>query len=402
MKLGLPTLASRLPRPDPRKRKMLSLKHPLLGLYLDLHNCSFLSSLVKTRPHPLEEFIDSIPRNPQAIADSLGIVVPPGYNVASYLYANIVDYRQLFSELTEGEAELIRQPGTLSPGELLPLLHRTSDTALFHLLGAYVAYQSRSQLISRLSYLMTHQGFFVPLVRKPSNSETYLYESTSDETIFMVGYGTVYDYRCFSLDELLANFHQEDHHFLFHLPGTQKTVPLKELFQLRNLATIFQQDKLADLIILGIQNMQADIPPLEVSSPHRVIDYLFHLFQLGMYMRRWDGEGPPYPLAEKDTLRDYDPIPKTAAGLVTLNESYERLRPEERDFIDSIILFRYRRGELEVSGRSLIECLASIVRGEECIRSASSYLIGTAYYILAKRFRIIIRDFDPAKLNNIA
>jgi len=401
-----PTLAKHIKSIDPRVKKLLSLPLEIKYIYLRLHQCDTSIELLNTSPHPLEPYIDLVDTRAEQVANAVGMLVPIGSDLQSYVSNNIIDYRWCITDRPSIEDDnfIKEYRGGLTNGELIELLRRYRDPDLFQLLELYVAADSRRQLLEKLaSYLNGVAMFFVPLVRRCYNSETYLGEPTSNMDVFMIAYGTYQRYRCYEIEELIQNakpdtidlpdyvIEPED------LDGLQRLVKCYEVPRmdelLRKLRIIAEYDEGLTQIINIVKQWTSE----QVSQ----LRTFFHtLFRLGMYMRSWDGVNS-YPLLEIDTKGTNSTV-FTCVTLVEMDTLMNSLHPDVKAVVTGLCLRRYKKGHLERLDSSIVSLYRNVIQGTECIRMASAYLVSSAHYYSVMILNEPIEGFDPDKLEPVA
>jgi hypothetical protein len=392
-----------------RKEHLLSLPRDILQCYFILHNASPASALrdvIVGRPQPIERYIDrlALKGTEEEIVDQLQIVVPPGRQTRDYLLTNLPHYnRSLLDPPTRRTDELVKA------GQK-ELLHRYTDVGVITLLGAYVYYTSRLQLIATLGSLLTNPGFFVPLVERCTNRETY-YGTGVEEVEVIIAYGKYDNYRCYEQEELIVNIASGATGPILTLPEAGVIRDRSIIENLLHLVSIYPQlDNLRTKLQVALTNRTISDPEIlqRLSVIHRdeaeqVKELLLLFFKAGMYMRRWTGTGC-YPVTKESTLTEVDPMPLSEAALLDIRNHYDNLPIGAKKVMESLVL----RGFNGPTEFSLMQRYEEVIAGESssnvmntCIRVNSSLFILTAHYYLDKLFGYSIEGFDPRDLERI-
>lgn len=398
-----PSLARKLVRASARHRKLLRLSLTLREFYLQLHDFTNLTGLLRTETHPFESYLDLI-EQPELLANALSVVIPPNQDYG-YLLDNILDYRWCLN-LPSPEDDQLLLSRALTGRELTLLLRRYTDQRLFELLQIYIPYESRRQLIDRLASLLSGEvSFFMPLVRRCTNSQTYLGESTANTDLFMVAYGDYFDYRCYEEQEFLMNFRKAGDNFLFNLPGEE--LEREQVQVLLDIANIYGVTALVHRIMEGFARfdvvVELKVKTGQWTQEERTLfeKLLMTIFTTGMYMRRWRGVGP-YPLHESETRGPFDPQLLASIGLTEIRQLREQIPQHITRLVEKLPAKRYLRGKLEAREETLMSMIDTVSIGKYCIREASNYFVSSAYHYLLEFLDQRISDFDPHKLSNIA
>jgi len=184
------------------------------------------STHVKARPSPLATpQIDPLAvwyqalqtHSPEQVASALGMVVPPGFDIKTYIENNLADYSPV---IVDGYTEpLTIQQIANNPS----VLNHYTDNDVFNLMGIYPPYNSRKQLIQRLITSLTTPMFFMPINMKCANGNR-------DNAI---AFGTAVDYDCFTPRELIQGYRNG----VLTLPGGYKA-SRSNVQELRELAKV--------------------------------------------------------------------------------------------------------------------------------------------------------------------
>jgi hypothetical protein len=377
-----------------------------------------LRIIARNEPTIHETYILAIQDNPLDVAKAIGMLIPAGSNPRDYIIANYPSYSLVITRDASG----LRQFSYDNiPGDL----RFYTDVELFQMTNAYVLYNSKGQLTSKLSRLTREPGWFIPLVRHCRNNETVIGSDTNDAEVFIVAYGTLSDYQCYELDELLTSFRfmTEDgevtNTFIFENPagGIFRTETMEELYHLLERWGLARGDpfkgsaeaasQLRERIREGLDSLEqrsehdaellARFRELSDEDKGDIRDWLDLIMNIGWYMRRWGGPGCPYPITERQTQVKIDPEERTTPALTSLQELEERMSEDALGIVYSLLLTEYNTGEPVQTDQSLRRgWVNGVIAGTHCIRMASSRFIGTAYYYLRLFFNIRDMEFQPS------
>ncbi len=434
-----------------RCRFLSHLSKDIYNIYMRLYKTRDILKVCKIRiKHPLEKYLELLHKSSlDIIIDELKIVVPPFIDKLTYIKDNIIEYRKIFKS-----QDIILDINNLETITFKNLSY-LKDYDILSKLGVYVKYNSRNELLNKLCQLKTTKYFFIPLIRRCKNKETYaLNNNTLDDKIFVIGYGTLNDYICYDLDDLLGvfEFTEIDGKKVF-CPRRPDDLKIKfemmELINLRSLLKLYQdQDNipmLIDKLTKGIKSLEihknyelniiSKISEFPDIQQHLIRKFFFELFYTGMYMRKWKGFNYPFPYSKNETLINYKPFVNTLDGLNKLIQIEEQLSKDEHFFLlgyelETLRNERYMMYQQNlpdfmlqspdssewVGGLKSIEwtdktcnisevsigyCYKSVGEGTYCIRESSSIFIGTGYYYLNLLFNEKIPKFNPIQVQKI-
>ena len=443
-----------LPPPDPRvneyrERHVLlsSLQPEIIGLLIDLYGLHGdargsasmnLIELAKVPERlPLEGAILNINRLPPVqIADSIGMVIPPfdgqGNNVAQlgYLIDNILDYKRVVSRKANCPP-LSRDNVLRMKYNALRYLEEYTDEEIMSSLGIYVWYASRRGLLTRVIDLIEHPGFFISLItpqhprRLCRNSETVMMTDIQDPTAFIICYGTLTSHYGYEVQELMNSFHFKSddgiNDFVFlHPENIRIMFSDAQMEDLRELLDRFKTTPGEDCLGLiakiknGLKERRSktgydrDIIRRLIAMPAEQKDilriFLYHIFYTGMYMRRWQGPGKPYPIRRAETEKKVSPDDST---LRSLEECQRVLNTMSRDMqqlakmLRIVEYFNDTPEQYSSSGLMVGVYMDTVIMGRECIRMASSRFVGTGYYYLKTLYNEVIADVAIEHLDHI-
>lgn len=370
-------------------------------------------------PHPLEEYILSIGRQPpKNIAASIGMIIPPDQDDLQYLLANILRYRHVVS----------RDPLNIPSVNLQNLntitvqnLKYYTDQEIFDLTKAYVPYISRRNLLELIVNIANTPNFFLPYTEPENraciNRETAVdLEDVKNPDLFIVSYGILAQYTCVDKADMMGSFQeiQSGNQRLFFFRNVTQPTRYHEIRQIEQLLILLRRfpegnQDLIDVITRGLNTIRTmaegdfdliiQFNSLPESDRSLIQNYLETMFNAGMYMRQWGGPGTPYPLRENQTGRtnSSSPFANVTVQLNTMRDLYNRMTPQAQQFINTLPAY-------DVSNRapySFVNEFDRVYSGTQCIRLASSVFVGTSY----KYQRLLLNsapNIDITQLERIA
>ena len=378
----------------------------------------------------------------------VGMVIPPSIeHKIDYFWNNVTKYRHVLTRpSTIGPIDKnLLSTETLNGQEVKILLRNYTDQEIFGYVGVYLPYTSRENLLDNIIDIRRARKFFIPTVRGCTNPDTITtFDDTNDPAVFIIGYGTIFEYYCYNFDDFMESFREFPVEGLegitayrfripnqpgqdFSLVDIRLLIPLLELYpnipgveeMITNIrAGMIRAQEMTnyDRTLLGqLNQLNAD--------KQLVRSWLHQLFTIGMYMRRWKGPPRPYPLRRADThgpdpnenvnrelqTLGYYPVmqnldgtyPPFDVGGITSNLSnpgqlfVNDLRAIEYQEIEGV---RVPRQETRTIGYYLNR----VRKADMCIRIASTKFIGTGSYYLRVFFGEDIPGFDPTQMDLIA
>jgi len=391
-------------------------KRLLYQLYQVENESNPLVVVASHTPNPMEEIIIKFGTIPTIdLAQSIGMIIPPNVDPNSYFQDNVIQYQYI----------LTRDP-TSTPSLTLndfnkDILKYYTDNEIFNILNVYVPYYSRSDIYDLLINLKTEPNFFVPLKRNCLNPSTLVnVENTNDPNVFIIAYGTLTDYNCFDIDDLLGSFVIEGQGFYFKNVLRPKLVyKTSQIEQLLSLLYRYPQgnERLIQRINEGLiavrelsnydRKLVSQLKQFDLSDRDSLRRFLRESFNTGMYMRRWLGPGNSYPLTKVQTNIDVDPFANVTVSLNSMKDIYKLMSPTMKQFTYNLHIIEYLQGIPEHipfylpngDQTNLFGLYFDFVyRGEECIRVASTKFIGTGYHYLTILFNETISNFNLSQL----
>jgi len=409
-----------------------------------------VAGIAKCDPVPLESIIILMQTYPiPLLAKHVGMAIPPHADANLYFQNNILHYASVLSRPTDVSFCSREKFITMRDDEVSSYCKLLTDEELFRLSEVYINYASRSDLLTNLQNLRTREGFFIPLIRRCQNKHTQLYSDTTDTNIFIIGFGTLGSYIGYEIDELLHSFHYIDTDsisgdesdtrqrngrnrgdFIFRHPENIRSIfTINQIEQLRQLLLAWVGDyptlqPLIDRIDEGLVDIRQktdydkqllrDFRRLSKDQQNLIRSYLYDLFYAGMYMRRWEGPGHPYPHRTAQTENTkISPDANTLKSLKTLESRIDTFAPQTKtlicgtytstrdNFTGGLRVVEYFGADPQQQRNFISNLLYEVMKGEYCIRMASSRFVGTGVYYLRLLYNENIPDFDPTTLDRI-
>ncbi|SNW62868.1 Hypothetical protein ORPV_964 [Orpheovirus IHUMI-LCC2] len=414
-------------------------------LLLAIYNNSLDDYLSSNIINKLESFVYSI----STIKDEgkieehrreMGICIPPGKCLYTYLLNNIKYYRHAYREYKNDNNTIEYLCRYRDNDELLgKILLRYTDRDLIEFMDVYIPYSNKLEQINNYCSIFNKNGFFLPLQRlRCINKQTIVdLDEITDRTIYMIGYGLIDKYHCLTISDLISCIKVDGDIPNIENPfgGKGMQFTQEELSQLLNIIKFSidncVKDISQDLILLkdkvckgidllrrfGHKNLQNKniIKSLSNSDKEIVIKILQLLFYAGMYCRRWDGIGS-YPHTESETkvkISDdviSDRVSKQLFMVLdlcnTLDVIYKNLILELSPYnIDNErnMLYTLTRDDENTLGK-ILNRLVTPQKGDvfSCVRINSTILICTAYHYLMDFFSMSISGLNLNNLHRIS
>lgn len=417
-------------------------------LYL-IYDVNDMYELAKQTPNPIEKIIVSFKLNvidkliqgkdqlAMEYGAKIGMIIPPtNEHKVDYFWTNVTQYdRVMIRERTEKLDKNLLSGEMLTDDEVGQLLSHYTDQEIFAYTGIYIPYTSRGNLIAKITNARRVKTFFIPTVRSCINQTTITtLDETNDPNQFIVGYGTIFSYYCYNFDDFLENFKEypiaDQINFRFRKPDTLadnfSNVEIRSLVRLLKIYPNTQEvvnvllEGLAKVYEVTEYDRDIQVQFLQMVNKLTVREWLLQLFNIGMYMRRWQGPPHPYPVILTETQGDIDPNLKVNEAMALLGyfPVYQgqvgepligiaaKLSEEERTFMNNLRAVEYmgEDGRVKIAKQkdnTIGFYLSRVRKGDMCIRMASSIFIGTGYYYLRLFFKELIPNFEPTQLDRI-
>lgn len=363
------------------------------------------------------------------LAKVCGMIIPQVTSPDIYFCENIMSYLGFvgFTKEKEETFDMVKYR-SLDLNGRINCLKTYRDDQLLEIFKVKIAYTNRLDFILYLSMLADQKLFFIPLcinIKHCINQQTIsTFDDVSDPNVFIVAYGTLDKYFCYTIEDFLstfkvyavngtnreyfmfrkpenlqASFHRQDITYLLLLLSScyQEFSSVKDL--IRKVTRLMvdglnktTQEVSEELLCLEAFGVLLDSTSLNLKDEVRKV--LYQLFYIGMYMRQWKGPDHPYPVEEKDTVEatldnQTTVVPDQLDKLLAL---LEEVSSDVRTFIRSLVVFNYFNDPEEdivapilqyLTINQLLEQVSSSKEKDRlCIRVASKYIVSTAYYYL--------------------
>jgi hypothetical protein len=415
------------------------IKDTLTVLYRTAEEMDPIAGIAKKEPVPIEAVIRLMQSHPiPLLAQHVGMTIPPHLESAQYFRNNILQYEAVIQRPANLSALNLERLMGMRESEVEPYLKQFTDEEILSSTGAYVNYASRQDLIANLSALRARDNFFIPLSRNCRNAQTQLFSDTADPTLFIIAFGTLTRYWGYEIDELMSSFTYNESidtrranrgDFIFRHPEDPRVAfTVAQIDQLHQLLLPWSTQPLVPPLISRINEglmearQKTDYDRQLIRDFRRIVkeqqpivrDYLFGLFQAGMYMRRWEGPGHPYPQKSNQTENvKVSPDANTLKALQQVHRIIDQFDPTTKRLIygeyvnrsDQITgglrIVEYFGPQPEQSRGCISDLMYQVIRSDFCIRMASSKFVGTGAYYLRLLFNETIPNFDPTHVDRI-
>jgi hypothetical protein len=382
-------------------------------------------NVARSAPHPMEGVILGLDNfNPLETASAFGMCIPLSNvnNVAVYVRSNIISYRNV---LTRGTLDPIPLDVTtyMSNRDLIEYFSKLTDKEIHNIVGIYVPYETRDELVINTASTITHPQFMFPAVRSIERSVNKTTPITQDDItdtdVFMVCYGTALKYVTYGIDELADTFYRDADTGVMEFRRPENITAkfsVRDIEGLRRLISCFPMTedirRLMDVIDEGLMDAKEKIAgddaardrlnAFDQSSKNSVRNFLRHIFYTGMYMRRWGGPGTPFPLKADTTRGRKDPDLKVTEELGLGMDILDKMPRPVKLFCLNLKICEYNgQGNIEHGTAAFGPEWEQVIAGKQCIRMASSKFVGTGYHYLRALFRETIPGMDVKAVDRI-
>lgn len=150
-------------------------------------------------------------------------------------------------------------------------------------------------------------------------------------------------------------------------------------------------------VIVEIQSGILDIPDSvsnlisKLNNNPEIIDLLYHILDMAMYMRSWKGEPHPYPVEIAERISQVEIDKNICKSFTELNLYKENMDLESYNCVLNLTLVKYKNGtynipnDTEAHGSTIqerLDIVLEITRDQSCIRMTANWLISTIYRCL--------------------
>lgn len=361
-------------------------------------------------PHLFEDYLirvyqGNLTRND--VYQIMGMIIPPTVddsNLARYIQDNVGYYINVMKR--QGNPTLVMpldKWSSVKASDRLVMLEACTDLVILSTAQAYLPYSGRDVLLRKIVSLVDTPGFFLPLgITGASNQETVMATPVKDLPLnysVAIAYGTLQRYWIYELEDLI-------HGFAVVLDGADaprrpeskdpQYFTVEDLTQLLDIMTVMSKSaELAELQELTVKHrlrvlsalhpkdlFMKNISEAEHSSVLQMVELLEYFIITGMYMRRWQGPGHPYPLLDfPQGVPEQTVI--VSDRLLYLREQVNR--PEIHKIFSSMSLcdMDYVSGEIKIKAHTTLSSrFNELVSNNHCIKLGSTDFIFTAIYYL--------------------
>jgi hypothetical protein len=403
----------------------------ILQLYGTESHYDPFTSLLTIKPNALEQFIINMPDDTnrymkeiiEDMAKKCGMIIPylKTETEKDYFIDNLKQYKDLFSKKRDKTKISLNTLEYFSDGEIMAFCQ------------AFLQYNTRETLINNAKRFHSSKSmFFIPIPKKrgsSKNKSTYVVQNDiNDLSVFLIAYGNDESFVCFDIDDLLTAFiiksktEGSDDKMLFRKPNQHMFVFSNyEIKTLLNLLKSFQKfyhitipdaDELIEKMEQGLE-----MNKLIVDTDKRLLQsfnmfnhkekamikqFLYKVFECGMYMRRWKGPGNDFPFFEFETRNStVDPLDKSAIALAELDQIMSAIKPSVLQFCLALQTLNVFQSMTERTMETFKDIFDKTVRELSCIRVNSTIFVGTTYYYYNLFWNENIPNFSIKHLMNV-
>lgn len=385
---------------------------------------SFFSSLRKENKAFFQNIVDNLDLyDLEDVCSWIGIEVPSPIHKYYYIYNNILSYLPIVKRAEDYHFVNLNILNSMNINKLYSHVSSLKDSEIHKQFGVKVGYRTREEHINYSLLSLKEKTFFIPVTTSFSvNTHTMLGTDINDEEIIFVGYGTIFEYVTYELDEMFNSFYESNGLVIFRKPDNiNLSFSFDDIVKLILLMETYipYQDRvdITKRILKGLQDNTIKIEESQkcldtFSSFDNKIkssigNYLLNVFYSGMCMRRWKGPGYKYPLRESETLQKFCPDNNVS---LLINKGFQLLKSMDCKavyFCNSLRVFQCASGKIieatedEMEIRTLTDLIENTANGSICMRMASTLFIGTSYYFLNTLMDYSIPDFEIESLDTI-
>lgn len=352
---------------------------------------------------------------PDIFYQQMEVAVPPNWNHATYIRANVHLYHDLLDRIPDS-AKLMHIEYARK------IYEKLNDNVLISMIGGYPVFENRMSLVNNILNMLYVKNWFVLLspdmnkVRNKDGVTTLLstLDDLAEEGAVVLAYGNSREYVFFEAEELMTSIRIEEveHEnmkekmWVFQNPqgGTFSSVTLYTLLELTSIIAHLDQ-RIAQLHVhvltalsenssyseeeIGLRDTYAQLDDKERKTISQFLETIFHM---GMYMRRWGGPGHPYPIKEEDTKS------KDASFEIKITECVNVIDNLLKEFKLLHQFYIVNCGKKE---RRFVTLFNTVKDGNYCIRSASKRFISTAVWYRLLLMKDTWPDIDINQIDSI-
>ena len=325
---------------------------------------------------------------PDICYNQMDIAIPPNIHYSTYIRNNILHYTDL-------ECKSPDKSDLLMIADVHTVYEKLQDNVLINILGGYPFFNNRPTLVSNIISMLHVKSWFILIfpdkekINNKDNITTNLstIEELKDDGEIVLAYGTESSYSIYELDELHKAIHFDDEHKIWIFTNPQGDYfRLLDLYRLLELLTmIVEINDEARLLFHHVcraleenksysseeRELKIDYENQSEDEKKSMLSFLEAVFYMGMYMRRWEGPGHPYPVKERDTRSE------DLSYEVKIKECVDVLSNMLKE--PSIVYRLYTIDDNKKEG-SFVGLFDKVKKCQYCIRSASKRFIATAVW----------------------
>jgi len=395
-----------------KKRYDMLESQKYISLIKELYKVKDIDEIIDIVPHILETIILNMDNyTTDQITTLCGICIPKHCDVNEYIIKNIISYKKVITRKSQKRLNFDKLI-SLEKEQIIKYLDKLTDEEIFITMGIKINYNSRNELIDNIVETITVPKFLYPYpVNKKYVTNKYTIIDQTPTNIInnsVIGYGTCRRYYIYEVNDLLGSFIESFN----HPENTNIKFNLSEIDNLKQLLSLCEQPdelvKQIDKVLVNYEEqLENDQDLIDIigtlTNNDSIKDFLQHIFYIGMYMRRWKGEGYPFPLKDSDTHDENDPNNKVTDEIIISLNMLEKMHEINKNFCLNLKVCEYtNEGYLDNKNTLFGTLFKNVISGDECIRTSSSKFIGTSYHYLRLLFKITIPGINIRSLDKIA
>jgi hypothetical protein len=374
-------------------------------LIKNLYNADTIKSILCQLSHPLEKIILDLDNySDDQLINLLGMCVPNHINKRQYIIDNIVEYKDVITRTTCNILS-VEKLSRMKKQEVEKYLVKLTDDEIFTTFGFKIGYAKRIKLIQNI--MINVDSFIYPLKINPKcciNKETIINLTPVTELKEYVAYGTSKKYYVYDMYDLLGAFTEN----FVHPENTNINFSTKDILSLKALVSSEMLIKQIDNVLsLQEEKLEYDQDLMDIfctlDDKDKIKTFLYSIFNIGMYMRKWKGPGYPYPIKEFETQNKYEPNDKVSMEISSNIHLLDEMNEISKNYCLNLRVCEYtNEGYLKSNGNMFSDVYQGVIDGKECIRVSSTKFIGTSYHYIRLLFKESIPNFDVSSLDSIS
>lgn len=378
-----------------------------------------VTDIVMKEKNKYEDFILNFDKQDyRKIAEEFGIIIP---HFILHMYHKkyiLNEFMKIHEKIINREKTKIPEFSVINSREISDFIHILTVKEILFFTNIGIMFQNREHYIANVLEFITREKFFIPIrpiKERSSNEETTLLTEIIEEDGNFICFGTIFKYVTYEASELIASFQNKTARKPNDISDKFKD---EEIFELKCLISEYALINLEfnDLILVCDEILNSNMKIQEefknivsiylslVPEEKEKLDTLFNeIIKAGMYMRRWKGEGFPYPLSEKSTVLSIEPEIRTLPQIALCAELIEKMDSKTINLYKSLpsVNFKDILNATTDNSLSLSKLLESVSAGKYCIRMASSVAIKSSYYYKLILCKTSFQGFNPKDIDFI-